>query len=701
MCLNKIYLILLCNLLLFSTCKLKETVKISVNENSNFPVISIENPYGLPIKISPISNSEGSVGFESNKGITWLTGMPEKTKEGNSTIYAWSVEDNKKIILKIEIIDDKVKLFLALENGEEISPSEWYINLTADNDEYFTGLFESVVDGNQNKSWEKGITTSLNLRGEIINMKLKPTVSAYAPFYISSNNYSFFVHGTWPGVFDFCKTDMSSVRISFEGPTLSVSFHVAETPAELVQQHALETGPSFVPPKWAFGQWRWRDNHYHKDEYYDGTKVHAPFNSDVVEDVFMMLALDIPMSAYWIDRPWGPGERGFDDYKIDTARLPAFEEMITWLNNRDIELMMWIGPFVMGEMADYAVNHNYHLSSKDYKKARQVLMDFTNEEGCKWWGENGPAKLARMGVKGYKLDRADGEKLADSIHLLTSIGTTYRENYNDYPLQYVKATYDAVQPILGDDFILFPRAQYTGSAKYGAMWAGDIRGYHEGLRSAVIAMQRCAVMGYPNWGSDVGGYGKSGFTHEACVRWLGFGCFSPIMETGPTLDEGFWNMRDEPTYDTLLLATWRLYSITRLKIVDYIYKLSVEANKTGMPVARPLFLLYPEQENAWEDWQTYLLGPDILVSVVWEKGKMKHKLYLPKGEKWIDAWDKSQIYDGGQYVEVETPLYKIPLFIRKGSDIDLGDLPALYEESRKKVAVKPDLKKLEEAEGWR
>jgi alpha-D-xyloside xylohydrolase len=373
--------------------------------------------------------------------------------------------------------------------------------------------------------------------------------------------------------------------------------------------------------------------------------------------------------------------------------------MIQWLNSKNIEMMIWIAPFVMGDMADVAEENGYFLQSNIWKKSRQILIDFTNKEACQWWGENGPAKLARMGIKGFKMDRADGEKLLDSLHLKTSIGTTYRENYNDYPRQYVKAAYDAVKPVLGDDFILFPRAQYTGSSRYGAMWSGDPRGVPEGLRSVVIALQRCSVMGYPIWGSDIGGYGRM-FNRETCMRWLGFGCFSPIMENGPNVDRGFWNSPDEPSYDTELIAVWRLYAITRMKLVPYIHALAVEAHKTGMPIVRPLFLAYPEQPEAWKDWQTYLFGPDILVSVIWQKGKDKHTLYLPAGEKWIDAWNKEKIYKGGNYLEVDAPMYKIPVFIRYGSDIDLGDLESLYLESLKIAEKKPDLAELEKAEGW-
>jgi alpha-glucosidase (family GH31 glycosyl hydrolase) len=304
-----------------------------------------------------------------------------------------------------------------------------------------------------------------------------------------------------------------------------------------------------------------------------------------------------------------------------------------------------------------------------------------------------------MGVKGFKLDRADGEKLCDSLHLVTSAGTTYRENFNDYPLQYVKATYDAVKPVLGDDFVLFPRAQYTGSARYGALWAGDTGNPQEGLRSALIGMQRCAVMGYPVWGSDTGGYPKK-IEREATMRWMGFSCFSPIMEVGPTNNLGFWGMNYEPSFDHELLAAWRFYSKLRMSLVDYIYEYVKIASETGMPVARPLFLEYPDQQDSWNDWATYKFGDDLLVSVVWENGKTNHQAYLPAGETWINLWDNTE-YEGGTFVEVESTVYQTPVFLKKGSNLVLPDFKKLYEESVEKTSVRYQMSNLEAKEGWK
>ncbi len=681
--------------ILLSACNISNK-NVEFIEEMGFTQIVVRNDFGEDIIIAPSSEQEGAVGVKIGEEIIWLTGIPAETSANK---FVWNIKDGIKVSLLVDNSSSTGSDFKLSIEGENIAATEWYINVKASSEEYFTGIFERVVDGNQRKSWKEGITTGLNLRGEIVEMHLKPTVSAYAPFYISSNNYGLFVNTTWPGVYDFCKTDENSVKISFEGPELNLSWLLG-TPMEVVQQHALQTGPSIVPPEWALGPWRWRDEHFNKETYYDGTLKKAPYNTDIVEDVLMMQALDIPATAQWIDRPWSPGNRGFDDYEFDLERLPDPEGMIEWLNSKDLELMIWIAPFVMGDMADYAENKGYDLRSKDWKNSRQVLMDFTNPEGVKWWRENGPGKLARMGIKGYKLDRADGEKLMDTIGYISANGKTYRENYNDYPHQYVKATYDAVQDVLGDDFILFPRAQFTGSAKYGGMWSGDPNGKPEGLRSVIIGMQRCAIMGYPLWASDIGGYWGN-FSRETCMRWIAFGCFSPLMETGPTNNRGFWSNPDEPHYDLELLATWRLYSKLRMKLIPYITELVDEANESGTPVVRPLFLVYPELPEAWDNWGTYLLGNDILVTPIWEKDKNSQLVYLPEGELWINAWDTDRVYHGGQTIEVDAPLHKIPLFIREGSDIELGDLNELYEESLQKVAVVPDLSELEKAESWR
>lgn len=695
--------LIFCGLQLVTSCSGGSETKPGLILNHGYPEISISGPAGQIISFVSPDDSTGSIGYTTGGSVTWIKGLPKKSKPSENVIaYTWKNKGERGMVLEIEESNNDYIFRLSKESSNNDSICNWLLNIRALSDEYFTGVFERVVDGPQSNSWADGIETGMNLRGQQIEVKLKPTVSAYAPFYISSADYGFFAEGTWPGVIDFCSRKPDLVTISFEGPRFAFKIYHDDHPMEIIKRHSLEAGASFMPPEWVFGPWRWRDEHSNKRVYYDGTPEHSPYNTDIAEDILMMRAFGIPCTAYWIDRPWATGPNGFDDYEWDTGRFPDPEGMIRWLDSNNIKLMMWIAPFVMGKMAEYAESHNYYLVSKIHGNTPgQVLIDFTNPDAVRWWGENGPGKLAKMGIKGFKLDRADGEKLTDSVHLKTFAGTTYRENYNDYPRQYVKAAFEAVQPVQGNDFILYPRAQYTGSARYGAMWAGDTDGKPEGLRSAIIGMQRCAVMGYPVWASDIGGYWGT-FSRETAMRWLAFGCFSPIMEVGPTNNTGFWNNPGEPHYDTELIATWRFYSRLRMKLKDYVFSLAREAHDDGTPVIRPLFIAYPDQKEAWTEWQSYMFGPAILVSPVWRTGATEQSVYLPSGETWIDAWSSEKNeYEGGQYVTVSVPLYKIPLFIKKGYEIDPGDLEKQYAESFTIASQRPDLKNLEKEEGWR
>ncbi len=653
-----------------------------------------------PVALKGTSKDFGGIFFKTRYGKTWLTGEPfEKVCAESIYLGKWRFEHDQIVVVSIIANENDFEVSLSGERGPEIL--EWGFNIPAESDEFFTGLFERTVDGDQKESWAEGIDVEMDLRGQTVDMLIKPTLSMYAPFYVSSRCYGVFVYGTWPGHYDLCKSQDNLVQIRFEGPNLNFKIYTASSVIDIVKRHCLEAGPPICPPKWAFGCWRWRDDHTQRESYYDGTKVSAPYNSEVVEDILMMQALDIPCSVYWVDRPWAKGPFGYDDFEWDTDRLPNPQRMIRWLTDKDIQFLLWIAPWVMNDMANTAVEKGYNLAGQknwpwSNTGRKGVLIDFTNPDARQWWQQQGLAKVLKEGVKGFKLDRAE-EVVPETRGAKAWDGRTTRETRNDYPVQYVRATYEICKEIHGDDFVLMPRAGYTGSSRYGAFWGGDIGSPPEALRTAIIAQLRCSIMGYPLWGSDTGGYWQGDLDREVCARWLAFSCFSPIMEVGPTEDRGFWDMKKEPHYDTELIAIWRLYAKIHTRLIDYSYACAKEAHQTGMPIARPLFLMYPEQKQAWQDWQTFQYGPDILVSAIWEKEKSQHSLYLPKGPTWIDAWT-GQTIEGGRMITVDTPLYKIPIFIREGADVDLGDLKQCYRQSLEKASTKPDLELLEQKE---
>ncbi len=560
--------------------------------------------------------------------------------------------------------------------------------------EHFTGLMERVRGTRDKEGWQPGLTTGLDLRGEKVSMFVRPTVAIYTPFYLSSRGYGIWVNTTWPGEYDLGKTDPKTVTFRFEGNG-NLVYHIFPGPdaQTILENYTAVAGRTLLPPKWCFSTWRWRDDHVNLDTLYDGTPYHGPINSQLYEDVAMMDSLDIPYGVYWVDRPWAIGPSGYSDFIWDSNRFPNAVKMIRWLAQKDKKFMLWIAPWVMGKMVDEGIEKGYFMPGtkrlwKNEKPShRRALIDFTNPKAVAWW-QNHLKKVIEEGVAGFKLDRSE-EIVPASLDLRVHDGRTTREVHDVYPLLYVKATYGIASRLRGDDFVLMPRAGYTGSARYGTFWGGDTDNHQWGLRSAILNVQRASLIGFPIWGSDTGGYHKPTY-RQILARWLGFSCFTPIMEVGPTDNRAPWSMRFAPHYDTELIAIWRTYAKLHTALMDYSYRLAKEAHATGHPLVRPLIYKDLTDEKAWQNWEEFFYGSDFLVRPVWRKDQTTVSVYLPPGD-WQDYWNPEKIIRGPKKITVSTPLYKIPIFVRKGADVPRLNLEKIYRESLKIAARKPRL----------
>ena len=99
---------------------------------------------------------------------------------------------------------------------------------------------------------------------------------------------------------------------------------------------------------------------------------------------------------------------------------------------------------------------------------------------------------------------------------------------------------------------------------------------------------------------------------------------------------------------------------------DYMREVMKDAHENGSPVIRPLFYDYPDDPECWDRKDEHLLGPDILVAPVLEPDITERKVYLPRGDQWTLLGAKDS-HAGGQYVTVETPLDRIPVFLKNGT----------------------------------
>ena len=118
------------------------------------------------------------------------------------------------------------------------------------------------------------------------------------------------------------------------------------------------------------------------------------------------------------------------------------------------------------------------------------------------------------GVQGYKIDRGEENEMPE-----------YLQNCN--AVLFPKMAAEGLQRRWGEDYFVFARNLYDEGRQYSAVWNGDSYGW-KGLRKSVRQALRCALINFPMWGSDTGGYGET--TAELYARWSEFAAYTPMME---------------------------------------------------------------------------------------------------------------------------------------------------------------------------
>ncbi len=637
----------------------------------------------------------------------FLDGPPQIEEISDlSWTLIYQTEDGRPVRIHAEPGPEaSVRITIAVE--DKSADEKIGIQLRVGAAEGFSGLMERVVQGSQGLSWKPGLEAGLNLRGQTVYLYTLPTVSIYAPFFLSTAGWGFSVDSDWPGTYRFGVDERqylapTQITLEQEGPTLELLILPGPTPLEVVRRYARISGLSLRPPEFLLGMGRWRDDLWHLPTFYDGTPYTGPFNTMVVEDVLMMDALGISCTWMVVDRPWAAGNFGYGGLSFDDARLPRFSEMIAWLKDRGIYTLLWISPWVMDEQRDTAVDAGYHVRRTFPYLPQAALIDFTHPQGSAWWIDQ-LQPLLQTGISGFKLDRGE-EKPPDGqiIQGFYHDGTSYREGHNAYPLWFARTAVEVGRRGEIEEFASIYRAGWVGMSSVTAAWGGDTDPSAWGLRSAIIALQRAAILNTPLWGSDTGGYGARP-PREVLARWLAFSAFCPIMNVGPmaNLAPWAWLADDshvemgpegypETIYDAELLAIWALYADLRAEIVTYLADLARQAAQDGTPIVQPLFVAFPDRPEWIDAWEQYLLGPDLLLRPVWEPGVDRVDVLLPEGT-WIDLWTGTR-YVGPREASISVPLHQIPAFLREGGGLVLDGLNDRWRLAQQRTEMPPDLR---------
>ena len=160
-------------------------------------------------------------------------------------------------------------------------------------------------------------------------------------------------------------------------------------------------------------------------------------------------------------------------------------------------------------------------------------------------GASRRSACSRSASTGIKADDGEGFYYPDEVGFAD--GRSGADAAWAQGLLYRRSMQRALDEVHPGDGVVFGRPGWTGQQAVGVTWGGDQPSDFWSLRTLVAATLTAAASGFSNWSHDVGGYlGErlmSRCPKELLVRWVQFGCFTPLMHAHGRFEQEAW------TYD--------------------------------------------------------------------------------------------------------------------------------------------------------
>ena len=502
------------------------------------------------------------------------------------------------------------------------------------------------------------------------------------PFWLSSKNFGIFLNTTLPieytiknGTLNLGIADnFYSTKIILGDDTLNVYKDFIEIVGnpEKVCPHDV-----FKAPIWTMG-----------------SQYSTDFNQEKILNYAREIVKNgLPRSIITIDVGW---QKEHGDTEFDKTRFPDPKKMVDELHSMGFKVILWMVPYISSTSSNYGEARRNGYLIKDewsdlpifvpwsfvtqiafditqfnlYSAARGItkplcsaVIDLSNPEAFNWYRNKLNRLVEEYGIDGFKCDQGEGA-------FLPIEGSTYQKIT---PNEYSDLCTD-----LGKNFDYYEIRTGWFSQKHGG-WVREYDKFsswdqYNGLKSVITEALTLSIIGYSYILPDAVGGGQffedNELDEELYTRWVEVAAFMPIMQFPSSYFQQSEKVRE----------TAKRYMQIHEAIAPYIVYLAEESKEIGLPIIRPLFFHYPDQECFSID-DEYLLGEALLVAPILEKGARSREIYLPNGT-WIDIWSGDQI-EGGRWVDYPAQLDEIPVFVRA----DLVDsIPINFDEIREKYS---------------
>lgn len=426
---------------------------------------------------------------------------------------------------------------------------------------------------------------------------------------------------------------------------------------EVISSYRSLSGPAPMMPKWALGYIHCRERFKSQDELLG------------VAEEFRKRELPVDLIVqdwqYW-------GKYGWNAMQFDEKDYPNPAKMVSDLHDMDMRLMLSV----------WSKIDNNSTLGKEFQKKKYYIdnttwVDFFNPDAAAFYWSNFSNNLLSKGIDAWWQDATEPEN--DDLQGRMVNGNTLNGNRvrNIYPLMVCKTVYEGCRTDQPEKrTMILTRSGFSGLQRYAAAtWSGDVGNDWETLRRQIAAGLNYMAAGLPWWTYDAGGFFRPGngqYTskdyQERFLRWFQAATFLPLQRVhGYQTDTEFWNYGKDVT------AIARQYLDFRYRMLPYIYSEAAAVTFRGSTLMRPFVMDFADDSKALECRHSYMFGPSLLVAPVVYPGLKEASVYLPgNGTGWYDFWSGKK-FNGGNTVSIPVSLEKIPLFVKEGSIIPLGE----------------------------
>jgi alpha-D-xyloside xylohydrolase len=493
-----------------------------------------------------------------------------------------------------------------------------------------------------------------NYRGSTVEVAQNNTDVAI-PLLVSSKGYALLWNTA--SLTDVDNRFPRALRLtSLAGNAVDYFFIYGPEMDQIIHRYRSMTGHTPMLPKWAYGFFQSRDRYESQAEIVGIAnryrKEHIPLDA-IVQD------------WYWWKTEGDP---------IFNSNYPDVPAELKALHDNHVHAMI----SVWGLFDPHSENFKY-IAAHHFDVRDAHVYDATNPKARDFYWENLPAKLLAQGWDAFWLDSAEpeeywphyGDAILQDKQLSIGNGVLYT---NVFPLMHTVGVQQHWRAATDQKRVfLLARSAFLGQQRVGAtVWSGDVYSTYWALGRQVPAGLNFALSGYPYWTTDIGGDVPTSESmqyepayQELYTRWFEYGTFCPIFRThGHREHNELWTYEK---VEPILLN----YDKLRYRLMPYIYSLAWRVHNDDYTIQRPLVMDWRQDPRTWNVADQFMFGSAILVNPVLKQDATERSVYLPNAPLWYNYWTGVSM-KGGQDIQAEAPLDRMPLFVRAGSILPLG-----------------------------